>query len=64
MKIKNGIIIYHCILIIIFVYIFVQFLTMKSNNAIYNFYTKYVMNKYCIILYLLIKEDGDKQDTL
>ena len=54
MKIKNGIIIYHCILIIIFVYIFVQFLTMKSNNAIYNFYTKYVMNKYCIILYLFL----------
>ena len=52
MKIKNGIIIYHCILIIIFVYVFVQFLTMKRNNIVYGFYSKYIMNKYCIILYL------------
>ena len=53
-NIKNGIIFYHCILIIIFVYIFVQFLTMKRNNAVYNFYSKYIMNKYCIILYLFL----------
>ena len=52
MKMKNGIIIYHCILIIIFVYVFVQFLTMKRNNIVYGFYSKYIMNKYCIILYL------------
>ena len=52
MKLKNGIIVYHCILIIIFVYVFVQFLTMKRNNAVYGFYSNYIMNKYCIILYL------------
>ena len=51
-NIKNGILIYHCILIIIFVYIFVQFLSMKRNNIVYGFYTNYIMNKYCIILYL------------
>ena len=54
MKIKNGIIIYHSIIIIIFVYIFVQFLTMKSNNAVYRFYSNYIMNRYCIILYILL----------
>ena len=53
-NIKNGIIFYHCILIIIFVYIFVQFLTMKSNNAVYRFYSNYIMNRYCIILYILL----------
>ena len=53
MKLKNGIIIYHCLLIIIFVYVFVQFLTMKRNNAVYGFYSNYIMNKYCIILYLV-----------
>jgi len=54
MKIKNGIIIYHSIITIIFVYIFVQFLTMKSNNAVYRFYSQYIMNRYCIILYILL----------
>ena len=54
MKIKNSIIIYHSIITIIFVYIFVQFLTMKSNNAVYRFYSNYIMNRYCIILYILL----------
>ena len=49
---KNIILWYHCIIIIIFVYIFSQFLTMKRSNSIYKFYTDYIMNKYCIILYL------------
>ena len=53
MKIKNGIIIYHSIITIIFVYIFVQFLTMKSNNAVSRFYSQYIMNRYCIIMYIL-----------
>ena len=51
---KNTILVYHCIITIIFVYIFVQFLTMKRSNAIYDFYSKYIMNKYCIILYMLL----------
>jgi len=54
MKIKNIIIGYHFLIIIIFVYIFIQFLTMKRNNPIYKIYTDYIMNKYCIILYLLL----------
>ena len=54
MKLKNGIIVYHCILIIIFVYVFVQFSTMKRNNTVYGFYSNYIMNKYCIILYLFL----------
>ena len=45
--------IYHFILTIIFVYIFVQFLSMKRNNMIYNFYSKYIMNSYFIIIYIL-----------
>ena len=54
MKIKNIIIGYHFLIIIVFVYIFIQFLTMKRNNPIYKIYTDYIMNKYCIILYLLL----------
>jgi len=53
MKTKNGIIIYHSIITIIFVYVFVQFLTMKSNNAVYRFYSNYIMNRYCVVLYIL-----------
>ena len=54
LKIKNSVLIYRIIVSILFVYIFIQFLTMKRTNAIYRFYTDYIMNKYCIILYLLI----------
>ena len=59
---KNNKLIYHLIITILFVYVFLQFLTLKNTNYIYNFYTKYIMNKYCIILYisllfLLIKYD-------
>lgn len=53
MKIKNKLIL-HLISTIIFVYIFVQFLTLKSSNRIYKFYNDYIMNRYCIILYILI----------
>ena len=51
---KNSVIIYRIIISILFVYIFIQFLTMKRTNAIYRFYTDYIMNKYCIILYVLL----------
>ena len=53
MKIKKQLIL-HLISTIIFVYIFVQFLTLKSSNRIYKFYNDYIMNRYCIILYILI----------
>ena len=49
---KNIILGYHIILTIVFVYIFVQFLTMKRTNKVYKFYSDYIMNKYCIILYM------------
>ena len=54
MNVKNIIIGYHTILVIIFVYIFIQFLTMKRTNIIYKLYTDYIMNKYCIIVYLFL----------
>ena len=54
MKMKNILLGYHIILTIIFVYIFIQFLTMKRTNTIYKFYSDYIMNKYCIILYIFL----------
>ena len=51
---KNILLGYHIILTIIFVYIFIQFLTMKRTNKIYKFYSDYIMNKYCIILYIFL----------
>ena len=48
----NIILGYHIILTILFVYIFIQFLTMKRSNKIYKFYSDYIMNKYFIILYI------------
>jgi len=54
MKMKNIIIGYHCLITIVFIYIFIEFLTMKKSNLIYKIYTDYIMNKYCIILYLLL----------
>jgi hypothetical protein len=54
MKMKNIILTYHIILTIIFVYIFIQFLTMKRSNIIYKFYSDYIMNKYCIIIYIFL----------
>ena len=60
---KNIKLIYHLIITILFVYIFVQFLTLKHTNYIYNFYTKYVMNKYCIIIYISLLFFLIKYDT-
>lgn len=50
---NKYILLYHAVLTIIFVFIFVEFLTMKRSNSIYNFYSNYIMNKYCIILYII-----------
>jgi hypothetical protein len=49
---KNLKLCYHLTITILFVYIFIQFLTLKKSNHIYRFYTDYIMNKYCIIIYL------------
>jgi hypothetical protein len=45
---------YKLIISLIFVYIFVQFLTMKRSNGIFSFYNDYIMNKYCLIFYILV----------
>ena len=52
-KLKNSVIIYRAIFTLLFIYIFVQYMSMKRNNFIYNFYNEYVMNKYCIIIYIV-----------
>ncbi len=49
---KNLKLFYHLLITILFVYIFIQFLTLKNSNYIYHFYTKYVMDKYCLLLYI------------
>ena len=49
---KNLKLCYHLAITIFFVYIFTQFLTLKNSNHIYRFYTEYIMNRYCIIIYL------------
>ena len=52
---KNNIkLIYHCLITILFVYVFIQFLTLKISNNIYKFYNDYIMNKYCLILYICL----------
>ena len=51
---KNIKLIYHLIITLFFVYVFIEFLTLKTSNNIYNFYTKYIMNKYCLIIYIFL----------
>jgi len=47
---KNINLVYHCFITLLFVYIFIQFLTLKTTNNVYKFYNDYIMNKYCLIL--------------
>ena len=54
---------YHLIITFMFVYIFIQFLTLKKTNYIYKFYTDYIMNKYCIIIYISLLFVIAKYDT-
>lgn len=54
---------YHLIITIIFTYIFVQFLTMKRSNIVYKIYADYILNKYCLILYILLSIIIMKYDT-
>ena len=49
---KNVKLFYYLIITLLFVYVFVQFLSLSNSNIIYKFYTDYIMNKYCIIIYL------------
>ena len=51
---NKHLIIYRLAITVIFVYIFIQFLTMKRSNFVYKFYSDYIMNKFCIILYILL----------
>jgi hypothetical protein len=51
-KAKNYKLYYHLLITLVFIYIFIQFLTLKQSNSIYKFYVNYVMNKYCLILYI------------
>ena len=46
--------IYYILITLVFIYIFVQFLTMKRCNWVYRVYTDYIMNKYCFLLYLFL----------
>lgn len=46
--------IYYISITLLFTYIFVQFLTMKHSNTVYRIYAKYIMNKYCFLLYLFL----------
>lgn len=52
-KIKNSVLIYRSIFTLLFIYVFVQYMSMKRDNFIYNFYNEYVMNKYCIFIYII-----------
>jgi hypothetical protein len=60
---KNIKLYYHLIITFMFVYIFIQFLTLKNTNYIYKFYTDYIMNKYCIIIYISLLFCIAKYDT-
>jgi hypothetical protein len=60
---KNLKLFYYFIITILFVYVFVQFLALKNSNNIYKFYTNYIMNKYCLIIYILLLFVILKYDT-
>ena len=60
---KNLKLFYYFIITILFVYVFVQFLSLKNTNNIYKFYTDYIMNKYCLIIYISLLFIILKYDT-
>ena len=60
---KNVKSLYYLIITILFVYIFVQFLSLKNTNIIYKFYTDYIMDKYCLIIYICLLFYIMKYDT-
>ena len=60
---NNKLYYYQLIITIIFVYIFIQFLTLKRNNIVYKIYADYILNKYCLILYIIMSILIMKYDT-
>ena len=60
---RNLKLLYYFIITLLFVYIFVQFLSLKHTNHIYKFYTDYIMNKYCLIIYICLLFIILKYDT-
>ena len=60
---KNLKLFYYFVITVLFVYIFVEFLTLKHTNTIYKFYTDYIMNKYCLIIYICLLFIILKYDT-
>ena len=49
---KNIKLYYHLVITVLFIYIFIEFLSLKQSNDIYKFYVDYIMNKYCLIIYI------------
>ena len=49
---KNIKLYYHLVITVLFIYIFIEFLSLKQSNTVYKFYVDYVMNKYCLIIYI------------
>ena len=49
---KNIKLYYHLVISVLFIYIFIEFLSLKQANGIYKFYVDYIMNKYCLIIYI------------
>ena len=60
---RNLKLLYNFIITVLFVYVFVQFLSLKHTNTIYKFYTDYIMNKYCLIIYICLLFIILKYDT-
>jgi hypothetical protein len=60
---KTAKILYYIIITLLFVYVFVQFLSLKNTNTIYKFYTDYIMDKYCLIIYISLLFIILKYDT-
>lgn len=53
-KRTDQILIYHLIITILFVYLFYQLISMRKTNIVYRYWSEYVMNRYCFILYILL----------
>ena len=59
---KNMKMYYHLIITILFIYILIQFTTLKQTNHIYKFYIDYIMNRYCILIYISLMYCISKYD--
>lgn len=45
---------YHILITLIFIFIYVQFLSLKRTNIIYKIYADYILSRYCLLLYILL----------